>query len=105
MKIIVTRPPADRQGPDIVDPLLTTDAAGIARGTREVDYHSSNRLVVRGNCPLLPYMATGALVNVTDASGSYRGKLKSYAVAIDISEDGREFAATTALSIEREMTA
>jgi hypothetical protein len=103
MKILVTRSPADRQGPDIVDPLLTTEPAGIARGTREIDYHSTNRVSVRGNCPLLPYMASGALVNVTDAVGSYRGKLKGYAVTIDISPDGREFTATTALTIEREM--
>ncbi len=103
MKIIVSRPPANRQGTDIVDPLLTTETAGVARGTREIDYHSSNRVIERGNCPLLPYMATGTLVNVTNASGSYRGKLKSYAIAIDISEDGREFTATSAISIEREM--
>ena len=103
MKIIVSRAPADRQGPDIVDPLLVTDPVGIARGTREIDYHSSNRSTERGNCILMPYMPTGSLVNVTEAGGSYKGLLKSYSVIIDISEDGRDFSATTAISIEREM--
>jgi hypothetical protein len=103
MKIIVTRPPADKQGPDITDALLVTDPAGIARGRREIDYHGSNRSQERGNCPLLPYMPTGSLMAVTEAGGGYRGKLQSYAITIDIGEDGREFSVTTAISIEREM--
>lgn len=103
MKIIVSRSPGDKQGPDIVDPLLVTDPVGIARGAREIDYNSTNRSLERGNCILMPYMPTGALINVTEAGGSYRGKLKSYATTIEISEDGREFSATTAISIEREM--
>ncbi|MGV0961806.1 MAG: hypothetical protein ACOYB1_18430 [Limnohabitans sp.] len=104
MKILVTRPPADKQGPDVVDALLVTDPAGIARGRREIDYHSTNRSQERGNCPLLPYMPTGSLINVTEAGGSYRGKLQSYSITIDISDDGREFTASTAIAIEREVT-
>jgi len=103
MKILVTRPPADKQGPDVTDALLVTDPAGIARGRREIDYHSSNRSQERGNCPLLPYMPTGSLINVTKAGGSYRGKLQNYAVTIDISEDGQDFSVSTAISIEREV--
>ena len=102
MKILVTRPPADNQGPDIVDALLTSDQAGISRGRREIDYNGSNRSQERGNCPLLPYMPTGSLINVTEAGGSYRGKLQSYSITIDIGDDGREFTASTAISIERE---
>jgi len=102
MKILVTRPPADKQGPDIVDSLLVTEQAGVARGRREIDYHSSNRNQKRGNCPLLPYMPTGSLMAVTEAGGSYRGKLQSYSVTVDINEDGRDFSMTTAISIERE---
>lgn len=103
MKIEVTRAPADRQGQDIVDALLTTEQAGIERGRQEIDRHSTNRMIERGTCPQLPHMATGILVNVTTARGSYRGQLTSWALTIDISEDGREFSATTAISIEREM--
>lgn len=103
MKINVTRLPGTKQGPDIVDPLLTSDPAGIARGTREIDYHSSNRSQERGNCPLMAYMPTGSTVSVSEATGKYRGKLTSFALTIDISEDGRDFTATTSVSIEKEM--
>jgi hypothetical protein len=103
MKIIVSRAPGNKQGQDITDALLTAEPAGIARGTREIDYHSSNRIQIRGNCPLLPYMPTGSLVNVSESAGSYRGKLQSYSLSVDISDNGREFSATTSISIEREM--
>lgn len=102
MRIIAQRAPADYQGPDIVEALLTSELAGIARGRREINRHCSHRRVVRGNCPLLPYLATGSLVQVTAASGSYRGKLTAHAITIDISEDGRDFTATSAITIERE---
>lgn len=103
MRITVSRPPADKQGVDIVDSLLTSDSPAISRGTREIDYHSTNRSVERGNCVLLPYMPIGSLINVTELDGVYRGKLKSYALTIDISEDNNDFTVTTSISIEREM--
>jgi hypothetical protein len=103
MKIEVRRDPADKKGPKIVDATLVTPIAAIARGTREIDYHSTNRMMERGNCPLHGYMETGSLVNVTNDEGSYRGKLKMYAFTIDISEDGRDFSCTSSVTIEREM--
>lgn len=104
MKIIVSRAPGDRPGPDIIDQLLTSEPAGIARGRREIDHSAAMRSIEQGNCPLLPYMATGSLVHVTEARCSYRGKLTLWATTIDISEDGREFTTTTAVAIEREVT-
>jgi len=104
MKIIVSRPPADRPGPDIVEALLTSEPAAIARGRREIDHSTALRSIESGNCPLLPAMATGSLISVTTARGSYRGKLTLWATTIDISEDGGDFTATTAVTIEREVT-
>jgi len=100
MKIVVTRSPSDKQGPDVVDAILTTEVAGIARGQREIDFHSSNRTIERGNCPLLDYLATGSLVNVTKSTRTYRGKLKTWATKIDI--DQEKYTAITSISIERE---
>jgi len=102
MRITVSRLPGDKQGPDIVDSLLTSDPPAVARGAREIDYHSTNRSTERGNCVLLPYMPIGSLMNVTEVDGQYRGKLASYALVIDISEDGRDFTASTSISVERE---
>ena len=103
MKIIVTRGAGDRPGPNIVDPLLTSEPAAIARGRREIDHSTAMRSIEQGNCPLLPYIATGSLVHVTEARRSYRGKLTMWATTIDISEDGREFTAMTSVSIEMEV--
>ena len=103
MKVIVQRAPGDRPGPDIVDSLLTSEPAAIARGRREIDHSTAIRSLENGNCPLLPAMETGSLLHVTTARGSYRGKLTLWATTIDISEDGREFTATTSVSIEREV--
>ena len=103
MKIIVERSPADRPGPDIIDALLVSEPAAIARGRREIDHSTAMRSMENGNCPLLPAMETGSLLHVTTARGSYRGKLTLWATTIDISEDGRDFTATTAVIIEREV--
>lgn len=103
MKMTVTRDPGDKQGPDINDPLLSDEIIGLARGTREIDYNCSNRYIEQGNCPMLPYMATGSLVNITETSGSYRGKLKSFSFIIDIDENGKTFTANSAITIERKM--
>ena len=103
MKVIVERQPGDRPGPDIVEALLTSEPAAIARGRREIDHSVAMRAIENGNCPLLPYMETGKLIAVTTARGSYRGKLTMWATTIDISEDGRDFTATSAVTIEREV--
>jgi hypothetical protein len=103
MKVIVQRAPGDRPGPDIIDALLVSEPAAIARGRREIDHSVAMRSIENGNCPLLPAMETGSLISVTGARGSYRGKLTMWATTIDISEDGRDFTATTAVSIEREV--
>jgi hypothetical protein len=104
VNIIVSRPPGDKQGPDIVDPLLTSDPAGVARATSAIDHHSTNRSLERGNCVLMPYMPTGALINVTEDTGRYRGKLTAFSIIIDLDESGRDFTATAAVSIEKEMS-
>jgi hypothetical protein len=101
MKIDVRREPGDKRGPDIIDSVLITDAVCRARGTREIDYASTNRMDEQGNCPLHAYMETGKIVNVTNDQGSYRGKLKSYSFIIDI--NGSDFLCTSAVTIEREM--
>lgn len=102
MKIIVSRLPGDRPGPAIVDPLLVTEPVGVARGTGEIDY-SASKSDERGTCLLMPYMPTGSMMHVTEAGGSYRGKLTAYSIVIDISDDGREFTATSPIAIERLM--
>ena len=55
--ITVARAPADRQGPDISDPLLTTDLAARERGRVEIDRASTNRAVVSMSGPYRRFVA------------------------------------------------
>ena len=100
MKIKVQRIPADKQGPDIIDPLLTSEVVGVARGTREIDY-SASKMVERGNCPLLPFIPTGKFVAISMPGQTLKGKVTQYSFTIDISTDGKTFSPSSSVTIER----
>lgn len=102
ISIIVQRPPADYQGPDISDPLIATEAQAQARGREEIDRSGSDRVIVSGTCPLHSYMRPGSMVLVTDIQlGQYPAMLKSFALTMDRQPDG-SFTATTNVTLERE---
>ena len=102
MQITVSRQPADRQGPDIVDELLTTDQVGIARGRREIDYNCSSRTEKACQCPKHDYMPTGSLTKVTESSGKWPGLVRYWSLTLTVDDNGSRFTADTRLSIERE---
>lgn len=102
MQITVSRPPADRQGPDIIDELLTSDQVAIARGRREVDYNSTDRIEESCQCPKHAYMPAGSLARVTEASGQWPGKVRYWSLTLTIDESGERYTADTRLTIERE---
>ena len=94
--IIVQRGEGDRQGPDIVDPLITTIPAAIARGTYEINKSTSVDAVVlrtsyRSN------VKRGGLVEVHDAlqGKTWRGRI------VDIAHNIQRTQVWTQLSIER----
>jgi len=102
ISIIVQRAPADRQGPDISDPLIATEAQAMARGRAEIDQNSTDRVQSSETCPMLGYMPPGSILSVTDVQlGQYRAMLKSFAVTIDRQADG-SFSAVTNITKERE---
>lgn len=100
MQITVQRAPADRQGPDVVDALLTSDLVGRARGAREVDYSSTDRIIEACQCPAHDYMRTGSMVQVTEAARRWRGVVRYWSLTISL--DGDNYTADTRLSVERE---
>ncbi len=102
VSVIVERSPADNQGADISDPLISIEAQGRERGRREIDKNSTDRVTVSGTCPLHTYMQPGAIVQMTDLqTGQYRAMLKSFSLSIDRQENG-SFSAVTNISMERE---
>lgn len=103
ISIVVQRPPADNPGQDITDPLITTPAVAIARGTAEIDQACSDRLAVTVSGPATGWVAPGLLAQVEDAElGTYRGMITSTSLAVTMGDD--QVTADINLGIERDAT-
>lgn len=100
MQIQVERGDGNRHGSDIIDPLLTDNAVGTARGTQAINASIGKR-VVDANCPLSEYTATGVLAQVASSKEVYRGKVTFFAQTVTIDTKNREYYPTSALKIER----
>lgn len=101
IEITVSRYPADKQGPDIVDPLITSKAGAEARGQGEIDANGYNILLVSGNGPLRDnHIEPGALVESMDLEQqAWRGQVERSAIVITRTKES--FSATMAMEIER----
>ena len=98
--IIVQRPPADRQGQDIISAQIRTEAQAIARGTAEIDKNCSDRVLVAGTMPLQELIMPGAVVEIADAEGgNYRAMVRAFAWTIDRNQDS--LTAASNLQLER----
>lgn len=102
MQATVQRYPADKQGVNIVDPLLTSHAVAIARGRREVDYNCSNRDKPSCQCPVLARIPTGSLVRVIEEFGERAGLCRYRSQTFTITENGEQYTANTRLTVEFE---
>lgn len=99
--IIVQRPPADRQGTDITDPLITSDLAARERGRNEIDRAGTNRALVSLSGPYRRFVPPGTLADVAGRRERWRGMVRRS--AITISRNGDTFQADMALELEREL--
>lgn len=100
ISIIVERPPADRSGADIVDPLLTSEPVAMERGRNEIDGQCSDRVIVTATGPHRRWIHPGTLVEYHGQRKIWRGILVR--CAITITRDGDNFIADRALEMERE---
>lgn len=100
MQITVQRAPANRQGPDVIDDLLTSDVIGVARGRREIDYHCSDRDKTACQCPAHSFIETGYLARITEERSIWNGLVRYWSLTLTI--DGETYTADTRLTIERE---
>ena len=100
MEIIVIRPPGDIQGEDIIDPLLSTEAAGVSRGQAELDIQGTVKDNVTLQIVYRSNLVTGQLVEVHDAlqGVSWKGKLTAISHKISNTEEPSLF---TEVSLER----
>lgn len=96
--VIVSRDPADTPGPDIVDNLLTTDIAAIARGRAEINHNCSSRKIVSGNGPKNTLMFPTFLTEVIKKTVRYRGILTMYSRSYN--RTGKQFTIDSSVTIE-----
>jgi hypothetical protein len=100
MQIRVSRGAGDRIGDDIVDPLLTDNSVGLARGTHELNEQIS---VIEHEFtgPLADYINTGSIVEVSDGKRTFRGKVTYFNQTLSISPDGRTYDPKTTIRVVR----
>lgn len=99
ISITVQRFPADKQGPDISDNLLTSEAAAVERGRNEIDAVCSNRSTFTCTGPHRRFVRPGTVVEYHGRRATWRGIVRR--CAITITRDGKSFSADRALEIER----
>lgn len=103
MQLTVLRGAGARLAPDVVEPLLASEAAGIERGRREINYHGSGRTLEQCQCPLHDFIETGSLVWITESEQQWSGLVRYFSLTVTV-EVGGHFTADTALHVEREMS-
>jgi hypothetical protein len=102
ISIIVERSPADRQGPDIVNSLIASEAQALQAGRAEIDTNSTDRFTVSGSSPISSYMEPGKIVQISDLQkGTYKSMLRNFSSSLTMQAPG-SFSATTSVIVERE---
>lgn len=87
--IIVARPPADKTGPVIYDPLICSEPVAVERGRNEIDINCNNRVFVTLSGPLKQAFKPGALLMVSEQAGTtWRGMILDVVDVISRAEDG-----------------
>jgi hypothetical protein len=101
ISVTVQRAPADKQGPDISDPLITTEPVAVERGRNEIDANSTPRQIVTMDVVPIAGLRINRLIEVQDLTGPpWRGLLT--AIHISCSQDGGAITDTMTLTVERE---
>lgn len=98
--ITVQREPADKQGPDITDPLLTAENAALERGRNEIDHNSTARIIESITGPYRRFVAPGSLAKFHGRRGYWKGMVTR--CAITLNRNAETFTAECALEMERE---
>ncbi len=100
MNITVKREPADKQGENIVDSLLTTTAAASSRGKREIDYSCSDRKEVSCILTKAQYVAPGAVTKIQERTGTWTGQCTYWSLTLSLTADAVSI--DTRIAVEKE---
>lgn len=101
MAVIVSVGAGDRQGPDIVDELVTSEGAQVARGRGEINENSSDRVIVTSQIVKRNFVAPGLLGEVIEGGRRWRGKVVGFSRSRSIDDSGEQYTVDCNLEIER----
>ncbi|BDD88692.1 hypothetical protein [Desulfofustis limnaeus] len=96
----VARPPGDKPGPPIGDPLIVTEQVAVARGIAEIDHACSDRLISTAVCGLVGWIAPGSYGLLELDEGARPGLLTGYEITVTL--DGDAYTIDTMLTMETE---
>ena len=101
IEVTVSRAPGDRQGDDITDALITSEAGARARANAEIDANMYNRTLIQSTGPFRDqHIAPGALIeNLDTEQQAWQGQVERS--AITMTRSGDSYQETIALEIER----
>jgi len=101
ISVVVQRQPADKPGPDISDPLITSTTVAIERGRNEIDASCSPRQIVTVDIEPIAGLRVNRLVEIQDIEQvAWRGLVTN----IDLREirSGDQVNHSMQLTIEKE---
>lgn len=86
--LVVVRFLGDKEGDDIVEALLSTDAAALSRGRAELDNRATAKLERRIDVPYEAGLELGELAEVTDQlqGETYKGKIIALDYKMELAE-------------------
>lgn len=75
VNITVRRGAGDKTGNPIIEPLLTTEAAAVARGRAELDRRGQPKTIVTLTAPIDAAIRCGQIIEAHEGGRSWKGKV------------------------------
>ena len=97
MAVVVKRGLGDKPGPDIVDPLLSSEASLIERGRQEINANDSDRVEESGSMIGADFLRPGAIAQSSSAEGSFKAYVDSFSFSVQTDS----FSVTSFVKMER----
>lgn len=96
--IIVQRQPANRPGPDIINPLLADNVAKREKGRALINHNEDDRKIVTGDGPRSQFMTPGDLAELHIKGRTMRGAVTLYSRTYVL--NGSNYQINSSISVE-----
>lgn len=96
----VARPPGDKPGQPIADPLIVNEQVAVARGIAEIDHACSDRIINTVACGHVVWIAPGSYGLLELDEGARPGMLTGYEITVQL--EGESYTIDTVLTLESE---